>query len=159
MRRFVAFAALMFMAPLAACQAPAPEAGPLSEEDVAAITASADVFGEATLAGDWAAYAALYTEDAVAILPNGVVVEGRAAIQALLEPLPPISQYDVTIVQIDGRGDLAFVRAAYSETYVVEGTPEPIHGAGKYVQTWRKQPDGKWLISLDISVLDSPLPD
>ncbi len=77
MRRFVAFAALMFMAPLAACQAPAPEAGPLSEEDVAAITASADVFGEATLAGDWAAYAALYTEDAVAILPNGVVVEGR----------------------------------------------------------------------------------
>jgi uncharacterized protein (TIGR02246 family) len=149
----------MFMAPLAACQAPAPEVGPLSEEDVAAIKASADVFVEAVLAGDWAAFAALYTEDAVFMPPNGPVVEGRVAIQAFLEPFPSITQYEATIVQIDGRGNLAFVRATYSETYIVEGTPEPIHDTGKFVEIWRKQPDGKWLIAVEIWNSDLPLPE
>ncbi len=159
MRRFVAFTALMFMAPLAACQAPAPEAGPLSEEDVAAIKASADVFVEALLAGDWAAFAALYTEDAVVMPPNVPVLEGRVAIQAFLEPLSRFTQLELTIVQMDGRGDLAFVRATYSETYSVEGTPEPIHNTGNSVTIWRKQTDGKWLIALDISNSDLPFPE
>jgi len=52
MRRSVAFTALLFMAPLAACQAPAPEAGPLSEEDVAAIEASTQV-AKLRLVPDW----------------------------------------------------------------------------------------------------------
>jgi uncharacterized protein (TIGR02246 family) len=166
MRRFVAFTALpvaftalMFMAPLAACQAPAPEAGPLSEEDVAAITASTDSFVEALLAGDWAAFAALYTEDAVFMSPNVPVVEGRVAIQAFLEPFPRFTQAELTIVQIDGRGNLAFVRATYSMTILVEGTPEPTHDTLKHVEIWRKQPEGKWLISLDISNSDLPLPE
>jgi uncharacterized protein (TIGR02246 family) len=166
MRRFVAFTALpvaltalMFMAPLAACQAPAPEAAPLSEEDVAAIKASTDSFVEALLAGDWAAFAALYTEDAVVMPPNVPVVEGRVDLQAFLEPLSRFTQVELTIVQIDGRGDLAFVRATYSETYSVEGTPEPIHNTGNSVTIWRKQADGKWLIALDISNFDLPLPE
>jgi uncharacterized protein (TIGR02246 family) len=159
MRRSVAFTALLFMAPLAACQAPAPEAGPLSEEDVAAIEASADIFVEAALAGDWEALAALYTEDVVLMPPNGPVVEGRVAIQDFLESFPFITQFAVTIVQIDGRGDLAFVRGTNSMTLIVEGTSEPIHITGKYVEIWRKQPDGKWLIAVDIWNSDLPLPE
>jgi uncharacterized protein (TIGR02246 family) len=149
----------MFMAPLAACQAPAPEAAPLSEEDVGAIKASTDSFVEALLAGDWAAFAALYTEDAVVMPPNVPVVEGRVALQAFLEPLSRFTQVELTIVQIDGRGDLAFVRATYSETFIVEGTPEPIHDTGKYVQIWRQQPDGTWLIAINIWNSDLPLPE
>jgi len=166
MRRSVAFTALpvaltalMFMAPLAACQAPAPEVGPLSEEDVAAITASRDAFAEAMLAGDWAAVAASYTEDVALMLPNGLGVEGRVAMQEFLKPFPPMTQFEATIVQIDGRGDLAFVRGTYSMTFIVEGTPEPTHDTGKYVEIRRKQPDGKWLIAVDISNSDLPLPD
>jgi len=166
MRRTVAFTALpvaltalMFMAPLAACQAPAPEVGPLSEEDVAAIKASSAAFVEAVLAGDWAAVAAFYTEDAVLMFPSEPVVEGRMAVQAFFELFPSVTQFEPTIVQIDGRGDLAFVRATYSMTILVEGTPEPTHDAGKYVEIWRKQPDGKWLLAVDISNSDLPLPD
>jgi len=129
----VALTALLFMAPLAACQAPAPEVGPLSEEDVAAIKASADVFTEAALAGDWAAFASLYTEDVILMPPNGPVVEGRMAVQAWMEPFPSFTQYQITIVQIDGRGDLAFLRGTYSQTFKVE-----------------KQPDGTWLIAVEI---------
>ena len=159
MRRSVALTALLFMAPLAACQAPAPEVGPLSEEDVAAITASTDVFAEAVMAGDWAALAALFTEDVVFMFPNGPVVDGRVAMHELLEPFPPFTHFEATIVQIDGRGDLAFVRASYSETYIFEGMSEPIHDTGKYVQIRRKQPDGKWLIAVHIWNSDVPLPD
>jgi uncharacterized protein (TIGR02246 family) len=149
----------MFMAPLAVCQAPAPEVGPLSEEDVAAIKASPEAFAKTVLAGDWAAYAALFTEDAVFMPPNVPVVEGRVAIQAFLEPFSSFTQAELTIVQIDGRGNLAFVRGQYSETFMVEGTPEPIHDTGKYVEIWRKQPDGKWLIAVQIFNSDLPLPD
>ncbi len=159
MRRSVALTALLFMAPLAACQAPAPEVGPLSEEDVAAITASTDVFAEAVMAGDWAALAALFTEDVVFMFPNGPVVDGRVAMHELLEPFPPFAHFEATIVQIDGRGDLAFVRGQYDESYIVEGTPEPIQEIGKYVEIWRKQPDGQWLISVEIWNSDVPLPD
>ena len=166
MRRLVAFTALpvaltalLFMAPLAACQAPASEAGPLSEEDVAAIKASSAAFVEAVLAGDWAAVAAFYTEDAVLMFPNEPVVEGRMAVQAFFELFPSNTQFEPTIVQIDGRGDLAFVRATYSMTILVEGTLEPTHDTGKYVEIWRKQPDGKWLLAVDISNSDLPLPE
>ncbi len=107
-----------------ACQPPAEEAGPLSEEDLAAIEASLESFAQ--------------------------------AIRAWLEPFPPI-EYEGTVVEIDGRGDLAFVRGNYSETYTVEGAPEPIHHAGKYVKIWRRQPDGSWLIAVEIWNSDLPL--
>jgi uncharacterized protein (TIGR02246 family) len=126
---------------------------------VAAIEASSAAFVEAVLAGDWAAVAAFYTEDAVLMFPNEPVVEGRVAIQAFFELFPSITQFEPTIVQMDGRGDLAFVRATYAMIYIVEGTPEPTHDTGKYVEIWRKQPDGKWLIAVDISNSDLPLPD
>ena len=154
-----ALAACIVIALTNACQPPAQEAGPLSEEDVAAIEASLDAFTEAILAGDWAGVAAWYTENAVFMLPNGAALEGRAAILAWLEPVPPIAQREATILEVDGRGDLAFVRASYSETYTIEGTPEPIHDTGKYVEIWRKQPDGKWLIAVEIWNSDLPLPE
>jgi uncharacterized protein (TIGR02246 family) len=153
-----ALVACIVIALISACQPPAQGAGPLTEEDVAAIEASPDAFAEAMLAGDWAAVAALYTEDAVFMPPNEAAVEGRAAIQARLEPFPPFAQFEATILEIDGSGNLAFVRATYSEAYTVEGTPEPIHDTGKYVEIWRKQPDGKWLIAVEIWNSDSPLP-
>ena len=81
------------------------------------------------------------------------------ALQAFLEPFPRFTQAEATIVQIDGRGDLAFVRGTHSETYIVEGTPEPIHEIGKYVEIWRKQPDGQWLIAVNIWNSDLPLSD
>jgi ketosteroid isomerase-like protein len=142
-----------------ACQPPAQEAAGLSEEDVAAIEASLESFAQAIRASDWAALTALYTEDAVFMAPNQPALEGRAAMRAWLELFPPIAQYEATSVEIDGRGDLAHVRGNYSETYTVEGAPEPIHDTGKYVEIWRKQPDGSWLIAVEIWNSDLPLPE
>ena len=157
--RNVVLAALALALVSTARQLPAQEAGPLSEEDVAAIRASAESFVEAVRAGDWAGMAALYTEDAVVMAPNEPAVQGRAAIEAWGGAFPPNTDFSIEIVEIDGRGDLAYVRGTTSSTWMPEGASEPIQETDKYVEIRRRQPDGTWLIAVDIFNSDLPLPE
>ncbi|MGD2218289.1 MAG: hypothetical protein PVJ64_16145, partial [Gemmatimonadales bacterium] len=57
------------------CQPAAPEAGPLSDADVAAIQGVVDQLIEADLAGDWDAVAALFADDAAFMMPDQPTVE------------------------------------------------------------------------------------
>ena len=143
-----------------ACQPPAQEAGPLSDEDVAAIRAIPQSYAEAVLASDWAAVAPHYTEDAVRLPPNALLIEGRAAIQAAYEGLPrTFTEFSSTPLEIDGRGDLAYARGTATLTLAVEGVPEPVSDTVKYLEILRKQPDGAWLISRICWNSDLPLPE
>jgi len=135
------------------------EAGPLSDDDVAAIKASIEAYMQAVRSEDSAATAALYTENAVLMPPNESMIQGRAAIQTWEEAGPITTEFNLTVEEIDGRGDLAFVRGTYSITVVLEGAPEPIQDTGKYVEIRRKQPDSSWLIAVDIFNSDLPLPE
>ena len=153
------FAVLALALTSTACQPPAQEAGPLSDEDVAAIEASSESFVEAILAGNWAGVAALYTEDAVLMPPNQPAVQGRANIEAWMGAFPRLTDFSLETVEIDGRGDLAFVRGTASWTMMPEGAPEPIQETAKYVVIRRRQPDGTWLIAVDIFNSDLPLPE
>ena len=58
-------------------------ATPALADEAADIKAQNAAFEEAFNAGDSAAVAALYTEDAIALPPGGPMVEGRAAIQEM----------------------------------------------------------------------------
>lgn len=144
----------------AACQPPAQEAGPLSEEDVAAIRAVAVSYTEAMVANDYAAVAAHYTEDAVLMSPNAPLVEGRGAIQAALEASRgTVTEYSSTPVEIDGRGDLAYGRGTFTVASAVEGIPEPVRDTAKYLVILRKQADGSWLLTQVCWNSDLPLPE
>ena len=131
----------------------------LSDEDVAAIKAATEEYIQAVNSDDSAATAALYTENAVLMPPNESMIQGRAAIQTWEEAGPITTEFNLTVEEIDGRGDLAFVRGTYSITVVLEGAPEPIQDTGKYVEIRRKQPDSSWLIAVDIFNSDLPLPE
>ena len=144
---------------LTGCQVPPPEAGPLPDEDVAAIRASSDAWVQHVESGNWAALAALYTENAAFMPPNEAIAQGRIAIQAWMEAFPRITEFSLTLDEIDGRGDLAFVRGTYSVTIHPEDAPEPIRDTGKYVEIRRKQPDSSWLLAVDIFNSDLPLPE
>ncbi|UCC71601.1 MAG: DUF4440 domain-containing protein [Gemmatimonadota bacterium] len=157
--RSVLLAALALALASTACQPPAQEAGPLSEEDVAAIEAFQEAFAQAIRAGDWAGAAAFYTEDAVFMPPNEPAIQGRAAIEAWSGASPPITQFSLPIAEIDGRGDLAFVRGTLLITISPEGAPEPMQDTGKYVVILRRQPDDTWLVAVDIFNSDLPLPE
>ena len=130
----------------------------LADEDVAAIRASTEAYLQAWRSGDWAALTGLHTEDAIVMPPNESAIQGRDAIQAWNEPDPPPIEANLTIVEIDGRGDLAYVRGTYTLTYEPIGEPGPIQDTGKYIEIRRKQQDGSWLISIDIFNSDLPLP-
>ncbi len=135
------------------------EAGPLSDDDVAAIKASTEAFIQAVRSEDWAAHAALYTEDAVWMPPNQPIVQGREAIQTWMEEFPTMTEFNLTAVEIDGYADIAYVRGTYSLMMLPEGALEPIRDTGKFLEIRRKQPDGSWPIAVDIFNSDLPLPE
>jgi len=133
------------------------EAGALSDEDVAAIRKVHDAILQATLAGSLEATLEFYTEDAVLIM-EGIVVEGRETYKQTLKVLskasPTVTAANITIAEIDGRIDLAFVRGTSSTTMKREGVPEPIQRTGKFIEIMRKQDDGSWLIARSIVAID-----
>lgn len=135
------------------------EAPAFSDEDIAAIKESSEAFVQALLSKDWPAVAAMYTEDASFMPPNQPIVQGRAAIQTWMEAFPPLAEFNLTPVEIEGCGDLAYVRGTLSMTIASEGAAEPIQDIGKYIEIHKKQMDGSWLIALDIFNSDMPLPE
>ena len=130
----------------------------LSQEDVTKINELSEILVKAALAKDSATHAGLYTDDAVVIPPNEPSVKNRAAIRTWLENFPPITEFKFNNVKVEGRDDLAYVVGTYALTLAPPGAPGPVKDIGKYVEIRRRQPDGKWLIAVDIFNSDLPIP-
>ena len=134
------------------------EVGALTDEDVAAIKASTEAYVQARISSDWAALTAFYTEDAIVMPPESPIAQGRDAIQAWFEASPPATEGNLNAEEIDGRGDIAYVRGTGSFVVQPKDAPEPIRWTGKYIEIRRKQEDGLWLIAIDIWNSDLPPP-
>ncbi len=147
MKRISPVAACVALLVMAACQPPGPAT--LSEEDIAGIETTTQAWGEAANTGDWAALGATYTADAVLLPPNEPAVQGRSDIQAWFEALPPVSDFNLKTVEIEGVGDVAFVRGSYTLTMTPEGM-DAVADTGKFLDVRHKQADGSWLIHRDI---------
>jgi uncharacterized protein (TIGR02246 family) len=148
--------AVLSLAFLAACQA---GVAPLTEEDIAALNALRTTYAEAVLAGDCDADNALFAENGVRLPQDQPTLEGRAAIKAACEAEEATFQdFTLTLLEVDGYGDLAFDRGTWSQTIVAEGMEEPLTLTGKYVAIARKQADGSWLLTVDMWNSDAPLP-
>ena len=101
---------------------------------------------------------AYYAEDAVVLPPNGPSVQGWAEMGSWFASAPSISDFKPEIIEVDGRGDLAYVRGKYSMMITLPGASEPVKDTGKYIEIWRKQTDGSWRVIRDIFNSDLPLP-
>ena len=150
-------AALALALASAACQPPAQEAGPLSEEDVAAIRAANDEWIQAYRDNDVAALVALYSDDAVIMPPNGSVIEGRAAILAYHEAVT-VTEYSESTLEIDGRDGIAYIRGT-SSMVGIGGDGEAVTASDKFLAILRRQADGSWLFTHEIWNSDLPLPE
>ncbi|MGH9323091.1 MAG: YybH family protein [Vicinamibacteria bacterium] len=147
---------IAILAFLAACN-PSPPAV-LTEADLAAIRKVSDDFTKHIVASDWGALMKLYTEDAIVMPPGAPAAQGRAAIEAFLVAFPKVTEMDLALEEIEGRGDLAFVRGTYTMTLEIPGAPGPMTDKGKYLEIRRKQADGSWLLGRDIFNSNSPPP-
>lgn len=123
---------------------------PLPPEDHAAIEANAEPFVANLTSGDWPALAAHYAEDAVLYPPDREPVHGRAAIEAYFSAFPPVLELVPDVEVIDGSGDTAYVRGSSVVTFAAEGDSAPVKERLKFVEVHRKQPDGRWLMAVDI---------
>lgn len=132
------------------------EARPISEADKAAIRAVSDTFEARLKAGDDSGVAELYTDNAVFMAPNEGIVEGRAAIRARIGQEPPGLEIELTPVDLDGRGDLAYVRGTYVITLVDSAGAPRVVDRGKYVEVRRRGGGTEWLIAIDIFNSDQP---
>ena len=136
----------ILMTALVACQAASPGS---STDEEAAVRRGTQRFLEAHRAKDWPGVAAAYTEDAVLLPPNAPAVKGRDEIRRWFEANEQNTSIDLEIAEIEVRGDLAYVWGLSTVT-IEEPGAEAIVFSGKYLDIRRKQPDGTWLVSVDM---------
>jgi uncharacterized protein (TIGR02246 family) len=112
---------------------------------------------DAFVAGDAAAAAALFAEDAVLMLPGLDGIEGRAAIEQALAGAFSAVRYRSIVANIDEVqrfGDYALERGTTVMTYTVGG--QTVTDRGKYMVAWTRGPGGTWLIHRDVSNTSGP---
>lgn len=134
---------------LAGCQPPPGDPAGLTAEDQAAIRESIESLRDATLAGDWAAYAGHFTEAGAALPPNGPPLEGRAAIEEWASGYS-VSGLTMEETWLEGEGGLAYRRGTFSIRLIPPGMDEEVTDEGKLVEIWQEQPDGSWKIAVSI---------
>ncbi|HEX9580992.1 MAG TPA: nuclear transport factor 2 family protein [Gemmatimonadales bacterium] len=154
-----ALGALCILLPLAACQSRMSDSMGLSEADVAAIRTVHDQLVANERAGNWDAVIALFTPDVMLFHANTPPWKGGAAVKAAVDAMQlKIVQLHATPAIIEGRGDLAYLRGTYHESFTVGGGTTEIEDSGNYVWILRKQADGRWLVAEGVAVSDRPLP-
>jgi uncharacterized protein (TIGR02246 family) len=130
-----------------ACQPKSDPAAPLTDTDRRAITEAVARLDQAVLAGNPRGAVALYADDAVVGHPNAPQLRGRAAIQKFFEGIPRMSAFKQDVVEVEGRGDVAYTWVRFDMAAHPPGAKVPLKDTGKLLAIWRKQPDGSWLVS------------
>ncbi|UCC48430.1 MAG: DUF4440 domain-containing protein [Gemmatimonadota bacterium] len=158
--RFTKLALVLVLVPSLGLISCAEQAGEQAAQMEMAMTVDLEALGEAFAAvqaeykaayeaGDAAALAALYTEDATRYPPSAEVISGRAAIeQEFAEAFATTSGRQITITQTDmgGSGKLAYSIGTYSYSYQVEGVAEPVADEGEWMVVSKLGEDGTWTI-------------
>jgi ketosteroid isomerase-like protein len=98
---------------------------------------------------------AFYTDQAIVMPANDKAINGSAAIAEWFKSLPPITNLKFDPQEIEGVGDLAYVRGTYSFTIAPPGG-DAFSDTGKYLEIWKKQADGSWRVERDIFNSDQP---
>ena len=137
---------------------PAVEEPSTREADMAAINALTDRAEEALNGGDAAASVALYTDEAVSMIPNRPAAVGKEAISQAMHAALAANSYELSLSteEVEVLGDWAFWRGSYSVT-LTPSEGEPIEDKGKVLNILRRQPDGSWKIARHIRNSDLPI--
>jgi ketosteroid isomerase-like protein len=142
---------------LATCFTSCTKSGPsvLSEADKTAISkATTDINQAFNATKDYKAYAnAYYAENATVLYPNSEAVIGREAIIIALSNFGTTMNVFPTIVDINGKDDLAYVYG----TVKMETDAKVELDHGKYLEIWKKQKDGRWQVIYDIYNTSIPM--
>jgi ketosteroid isomerase-like protein len=96
---------------------------------------------------------AYYSDDAIVLPPNAASATTRDAIRKLWKGLLAspglVIAWNPARVEISDSGEMAYISGTYELT-MNDAAGKPIHDRGKYLEVWKKQPDGNWKCSADM---------
>jgi ketosteroid isomerase-like protein len=128
------------------------------EAEKAAVRQADTDFSTASEKRDFEAFLTFISDSASFYSQGGRINRGRQAVgedwKALFDPAGPSLTWRPTDADVSSSGDLGYTRGVWK---VVLDAPEGHREAtGKYVTIWRKEPDGKWRVVVDIGNPDQP---
>ena len=136
----------------------APHVDTAAEE--AAIRNAADVEQlNAAKARDVEGLLTFHTDNASMLPPDAPIATGKEAIRELWTDIiaSPSVGWQTSAVEVSSAGDLAYSRGTY-ELAVTDAEGNPATEIGKWVDVWKKQPDGTWKLVVVIWNPDQPAP-
>ena len=120
-------------------------------------------WSKAAAAKDLEQTIAYYSDDAIVLPPNTASATTSEAIRNAWKDLLASPGFVITWkpirVELGKSADLAWVSGTYEVT-MNDPTGKPIHDRGKYLEVWKRQPDGNWKCGADMwnSDLAGPAP-
>ena len=140
-----------------------------TQQTAPADTRAADEAAVRKTDADWAtaaqtkqvdSWVAFYSDDVLVLPPNEQAATGKDSVHKTigdLLALPGLSvNWKAAKVEVAKSGDLAYVQGAY-ELGMKDPKGKPVSDHGKYVEVWKKQPDGSWKCAVDTWNSDLPL--
>jgi ketosteroid isomerase-like protein len=146
-RGFARIIALSFTVVAAGCGQPSPSGSDAAAEPTAAWT-------KAFNAGDPAALASLYAENARTLPPGGAAVVGRSAIESYWREDLGEGGVTTTLTPVDAVTDNDFVHV--EGTYQVRGKEGIELAGGQYQQLWKRN-GGQWQVEREMWRIDPAL--
>jgi uncharacterized protein (TIGR02246 family) len=127
----------------------------MSQADIEAVERK---FMDGVAAGDAAAVAALYTENARLMPPNSELAEGKAAIQAVFQAFVDMGakSLKLEVGELHEFGDTAVELGTYQLELEPPGAGT-ITDLGKFIVMWRRE-GGVWKLDADIWNSNLPAP-
>src|SRR5688572_4757278 len=109
-------------------------------------------------AGDAAAVAALYADDATSMPDHHPAIDGKAAIQDYLQGMFAQHTASITITPSDTEitGDIAHEHGTFSMTVTPKAGGSAMTENGKYLVVFKRQADGSWKIHHDVDNAAGP---
>jgi len=110
--------------------------------------------------GDLDGWITQFTEDAIFMPQNSVILKGKEAGREFARPWYEQFniEFDISVDEIEVHENLAFARWSFTSQETPKAGGETIQRNGKEIWILKRQPDGSWKCSHIIYNYDSPLP-
>lgn len=165
MKKFVLIVACVVTAMLAACKPQTQTSSKTKNVDKAAeetVLKKADAdWSKAAAAQDVDKTVSYYAADALVLPPNGTAITDKGAIRNAWKEMitaPSFSGgWTASKVDVAKSGEIGYISGTWQFKW---NGPDrkPASDHGKFVEVWKKQPDGSWKCAVDIWNSDVPLP-